>query len=151
MSTGRKVLIGVGNRDRSDDGIGPLVADLVEGATASVVTIVREGDLAVLPLLWEDDDDVVIIDACRCPGAVGSVHQVDPDALESGTSLSTHGMNVTDAVHLARRLGLTPRRLRVFGVVGQSFDHGTLSCEMRRALPDIVDVVLDVLGASRDI
>jgi hydrogenase maturation protease len=145
------LLIGVGNRDRSDDGIGPIVADLVEGATASVLTMVREGDLAVLPLLWNEDDDVVIVDACRCAGSVGSVHQVDPDALMGGTSMSTHGMNVADAVQLAHRLDRAPRRLRVFGVIGKSFDYGTLSCEMRSALPDIVDVMLDVLGVRRDV
>ncbi len=138
----RPVLIGIGNRDRGDDSIGPLVADAVRGRTDRVVTIVREGDLAVLPLLWEDDDDVLIVDACRSDDEVGSVHRIDPDELPIGVELSTHGVSVAEAIQLADRLGRRPARLRMLGVTGRDFGFGPISPPMRRALPAIVDEVL---------
>ncbi len=139
----RRVLIGIGNRDRGDDSIGPLVADAVRGRTDRVVTMVREGDLAVLPLLWEPDDDVVIVDACRADDEPGTIHHIDPDALPIGIGLSTHGVCVAEAIQLARRLGQLPARLRVIGVTGRDFSFGPLSPGLRRRLPAVVEAVLD--------
>ena len=107
----RTVVIGVGHRDRADDGIGPAVVDAIAHRTDQVVTVVREGDLAVLPLLWEADDDVVIVDAVASPGPAGELVELDVDAFGSGAGLSTHGMNVPDAIGLARRLRCLPARL----------------------------------------
>ncbi len=140
---GRRVLIGIGNRDRGDDSIGPLVADAVRGRTDRVVTMVREGDLAVLPLLWEPDDDVMIVDACRSDDEPGTIHHIDPEALPIGVELSTHGVCVAEAIQLARRLGQLPARLRVIGVTGRDFSFGPLSPGLRRRLPAVVEAVLD--------
>ena len=150
---GRTLVIGVGHRDRCDDAVGPIVADLIQGMTDEVDTIVREGDLAVLPLLWEADDDVVIVDAVRSSEAPGSVQELDPSDLASGIGWSTHGMNVADAIELADRLDAMPRRLRVFGVAASRFDHGPMSPQMRGALTDVARDVLAAIGAdplSRD-
>ena len=94
----RTVVIGVGHRDRADDGIGPAVVDALAHRTAQVVTLVREGDLAVLPLLWEAADDVVIVDAIADRGAVGDLCAIDPDELRSAAAVSTHGIDVVDAI-----------------------------------------------------
>jgi hydrogenase maturation protease len=100
----RLVVIGVGHRDRADDGIGPAVVEALGRRFEDVVTLVREGDLAVLPLLWEPDDDVVIIDVIVSAGPIGELSEIDPDHLELSSGMSTHGLNVADAVQLARRL-----------------------------------------------
>jgi hydrogenase maturation protease len=78
-SSGRPLVIGVGHRDRGDDGVGPAVVDALSHRTTQVTTIIREGDLAVLPLLWESDDDVVIVDASfAASGEVGHIHEIGP-------------------------------------------------------------------------
>lgn len=143
---GRRVLIGVGNHDRGDDSIGPLVADAVQSRTDRVVSIDREGDLAVLPLLWEAGDDVLIVDACRSVDAVGTVRLIDPDDLAASSGLSTHGMNVAEAIQLAGRLCRMPNRLRVMGVAGHRFGHEAMSPELRAAFPSVVNAVLTELG-----
>ena len=58
------------------------VVDALAHRTAQVVTLVREGDLAVLPLLWEAADDVVIVDAVRTPigkrnGGLSTLHPAE--------------------------------------------------------------------------
>ncbi len=143
---GRRVLIGVGNHDRGDDSIGPLIADAVQSRTDRVVSIDREGDLAVLPLLWEEGDDVLIVDAYRSSDAVGTVRMIDPDDLAAGGGLSTHGLSVAEAVQLAHRLNRMPNRLRVMGVAGQRFGHEAMSPELRAVFSSVVDAVLAELG-----
>ena len=83
-------MIGVGHRDRADDGIGPAVVDALSHRSDKVTTVVREGDLAVLPLLWEPDDDVVIVDASLAMSAsVGELHELDGALLLLASPAST--------------------------------------------------------------
>lgn len=145
---GRRVLIGVGNHDRGDDSIGPLVADAVQSRTDRVIAIDREGDLAVLPLLWDRGDDVLIVDACRSRNPVGTLRLIDPEDLAESIGLSTHGMSVAEAIELARRLDRMPNRLRLLGVAGRRFGHESMSPELRDAFPSVVDAVLAELGVD---
>ena len=148
---GRIVVIGVGHRDRADDGIGPAVVDALAHRTDAVATLVREGDLAVLPLLWDADDDVVIVDALgRCRLGWRFV-ELDPDDLTASVGLSTHGLSIVDAIELARRLHSLPTRLRVFGVTGRNFEYGPMSRTLHRRLDSIVDELMVELGIADDV
>ena len=144
----RTVVIGVGHRDRADDGIGPALATALGERSDEVVTIVREGDLAVLPLLWEGDDHVVIVDALAGAGSLGQLVELDPDDLTAGTGLSTHGLNIADGIELARRLHRLPAGLRVFGVTGQDFGYGPMSSGLRRRVGSLVEELLHELGVA---
>jgi len=148
---GRIVVIGVGHRDRADDGIGPAVVDALAHRTAQVVTLVREGDLAVLPLLWEAADDVVIVDAIADRGAVGDLCAIDPDELRSAAAVSTHGIDVVDAIELARRLHCMPARLRVFGITARDFGYGPMSRELHHLVDRLADELLNALGCHPDV
>ncbi len=142
---GRLLVIGVGHRDRGDDGIGPAVVDELSHRGAGLTTVVREGDLAVLPLLWEADDDVVIVDATISSGQVGVLHEVHEEDLVAGIGWSTHGMNVSDAIQLARRLKCLPARLRIFGITGKRFGHEPMSAELHHRVHDLADELLTML------
>ncbi len=123
----RLLVIGVGNRDRGDDAVGPIVCDLVGGlGLPHIATLVFEGSVLDLPLHWEPDDRVVIVDAAAPAGRPGRITEVDgletrlivPDAV------STHTIDVggdragagarPDAVgvddHRHRRCGVRVRR-----------------------------------------
>lgn len=142
----RCVVIGVGHRDRADDGIGPAVADALGHRTDQVVTLAREGDLAVLPLLWEADDDVVIIDAVQSSGPVGELCEIRQEDFVSNIGMSTHGLGVADALELARRLDCMPARLRIFGITGSNFGYGSMSRELHHSVDRVADELLGVLG-----
>ncbi len=142
----RIVVIGVGHRNRADDGIGPAVVDALSHRTDRVTTVVREGDLAVLPMLWERDDDVVIVDASLAkPERVGELHEIDSDHLLSSLGLSTHGLNVADAIQLAERIGRAPARLRVVGIGARDFGHGSMSPRLHARVDELVDELLALL------
>ena len=148
---GRVVVIGVGHRDRADDGIGPAVVDALAHRTDEVVTLVREGDLAVLPLLWEPDDDVVIVDAVPDRRAFGDLREIDPAELRSRFGVSTHGLDVVDAIELARRLQCMPARLRVFGITAGDFGYGPMSRELHHRVDQLADELLNELGCEPDV
>lgn len=144
----RLVVIGVGHRDRSDDGIGPAVVDALGQQFDEVIPIVREGDLAVLPMLWEPDDDVAIVDVVISSGPVGQLHEIDPDHLVSGGGMSTHGLNVADGIRLASRLGCLPATLRVSGIGGQKFGYGPISRELCERLDPLIEELAALIGLS---
>ena len=145
--TGRVVVIGVGHRDRADDGIGPAVVDALAHRTDEVVTLVREGDLAVLPA-------VVGARRRRRDRRCGRRPQLRPATSErsippscgSRVGVSTHGLDVVDAIELARRLQCMPARLRVFGITARDFGYGPMSRELHHRVEPLADELLNELG-----
>ena len=142
-------VIGVGNSDRGDDAIGPMVAAAVaDQDPVGVEVVVAEADPSQLIESWDADDTVVLIDAVLDrsePGTVAvfdaAAHPVPADP----TSLSSHGLGIPGTVELARALGRMPERLMVVGVTGQVFDGVGLSPPVERAIPDAVDAVMEVV------
>ncbi len=124
----RVLVVGIGNPDRGDDGIGPLVVRRLAGQVSNDVAIVeRSGDALALIDDWAGRDTVVLVDAAAPASTPGRIHRIDllEEELPSNMSLSsTHAFGVADAVALARALGLLPRRLIVYAIEGARFDHG---------------------------
>ena len=122
------LVVGIGNPDRGDDAIGPMVARLLAGRVApDVVVLERSGDMVGLIEDWSGRDGVILIDAAATADAPGTIHRVDllHDVLPTGLTLaSTHAFGVADAVGLARALGRLPGRLIVYAVAGTEFAPG---------------------------
>ncbi len=123
----RLLVIGVGNRDRGDDAVGPIVCDLVrESDVAGVDLVVFEGAMVDLALHWQSSDDVVIIDAAEPIDHPG--HTVVRDALveplRPPDTVSTHSIDVTAAIELARAIDRLPATLTLVGIEAMSCDHG---------------------------
>lgn len=126
--TGKLLVVGIGNPDRGDDGIGPLVVRRLAGRVSTdVVLIERTGDALALIEDWAGADGVVLVDAAAPGTAPGSIHRIDllRDALPSHLSLSsTHAFGVADAVALARTLGRLPAGITVYAIEGANFTPG---------------------------
>ena len=148
---GRIVVIGVGHRDRADDGIGPAVVDALAHRTDEVVTLVREGDLAVLPAAVGARRRRRDRRCDRRPAArpVTSVRSI-PQQLRSRFGVSTHGLDVVDAIELARRLQCMPARLRVFGITAGDFGYGPMSRELHHRVDQLADELLTSSGVEPD-
>lgn len=136
------MVIGVGNRSRGDDAIGPLVVDELGAREEAITTLICDGDLADLSLRWGPADDVIIVDACCTRSPLGTLHKLEPEQLRSQGAWSTHGVGIAEAVELARLLDRLPRSLQVFGVEARVFDYGPMSTELEHAIPSIVDELL---------
>ena len=143
MTTPDTLVIGVGNPDRGDDGIGHAVARALAGQQRPGIRIkLQSGEALSLITAWEGFDDVVLIDAASSEAPAGTVHAFDATREiipERRFNASSHGFGVTQALELARVLDRVPARCRVFAIEGADFDHGAgLSPALNRQLHTIV-------------
>jgi hydrogenase maturation protease len=140
------MVIGVGNRFRSDDAVGLVVAERLNARHAPSAVVVWERDVLGLGDVWRDADVAVVVDAMASSDPPGSIRRFDVGAAPlscGGFRCSTHGFGVADAVELARSTGALPGRLIVYGVVGQCFDHGDdLSEPVARVVDGLVERIL---------
>jgi len=143
----RRLLIGVGNPDRGDDGAGRAVARRL-AARDDCEFEVREcsGEATSLMDAWGGFDEVVLVDACRGAGPSGSVHRIGPEDVDRVARLqhaSTHSLGVAAALGLARALGALPSRLVIYAIeAGPSREGEGLSAEVARAVHEVVALVL---------
>ncbi len=123
----RPLVVGVGNRDRGDDAVGPIVADAVRSASGGAVEVaVMEGDLSDLALRWRPDQPVIVVDAMlsgRPPGTMVVLDGLRGALGSSSGLLSSHGLGLAEAVRLAELLDRRPASLTVLAIEATAFDH----------------------------
>jgi hydrogenase maturation protease len=150
------LVIGVGNTNRRDDGVGPEVVRRLRSRIGTPDRAVAfEGDGTGLLDLWEDATWVVVVDAVRSGSPPGTVHRIDahgPYSFPSPATSSTHGLSVAEAVRLGRTLGRLPDRLVVYGVEGSDFEPGTgLTAPVEGAVNRVVEsIVRELAGPPPD-
>jgi len=147
------VVIGIGNPFRNDDGIGPAVAAQVEEQhLPGVRVVISDGEPAGLLEAWSGTGLAVVVDAIhRVPASPGSIHRLTASQLETGgTTASSHGLGVPDALRLGRVLGRLPRRVVIFAVEAADTGAGTeLSQPVAAALAEVVAAVVAELRPAR--
>ncbi|MDH3295161.1 MAG: hydrogenase maturation protease [Acidimicrobiia bacterium] len=152
----RLLVIGIGNRHRGDDAIGPLAAEAVGARFPDSVDVeVVAGDPSTLPLRWSTDRDVVVIDAAVVRGSAVPGTLIEFDGLNHRwpveTGISSHGFDLATTIELARRLGRLPASLTVLAV---AIDAGRVehlappSQVIREAVDEVVDRVASLSGLS---
>ncbi len=143
----RRLVIGIGNPERGDDGAGRQVARrLAVRCHDGIETCECGGEATELMDTWSGAEDVVLVDACRGAGPRGSVHRFGPeDALRLARlrHASTHSLGVAAAIGLARALGSLPKRLVIYAIEAGATDEGCgLSPEVDRGVHEVVDLVM---------
>ncbi len=151
------LLLGVGNRMRGDDGVGPAVADGVAELGIEGLEIGTETDpLGLLERLLRPAGHahVVVVDATAPRGRPGRLHvvEVSDDPLAARSSpVGTHGLGLAQVVELARALDLLPPRLTVVGVEAMSWGLGQgLSDPVRDRLAVVVCLTAGLRGEGSD-
>ena len=142
------LVIGVGNRYRRDDGVGPWVADRLRAR--GVRTVEASGEGAGLIDLWNEADTAVVVDAMRSAGVPGSVRRFDARHAEIPERLfaySSHLFGLAEAISLARELDRLPRCLVVYGIEGADFTAGEgLSPAVRTAAEQVTRRVAEEIA-----
>jgi hydrogenase maturation protease len=137
------VVIGVGNRQRGDDGAGLEAVRRVRHCelSSSITVHLHEGEAIALLELWEAADAALLVDTVRSGASPGTIHRLDasqaPLPSPIRTSLS-HTIGIGEAIELARAIGSLPATIRVYGVEGRQFEAGS-------GLADDVAAVIDPL------
>ncbi|AJP60122.1 hypothetical protein UC34_24690 (plasmid) [Pandoraea vervacti] len=148
-------IIGVGNPDRADDGVGCLVARKLVGRLPPDVSIrTHGGDALTLIDEMRGIDALICIDASVARGSPGRVRLLDlaNDRLGSAvTFVSAHSLGLAEAIALAQALGIASRTIFVYAIEGASFELGRpLSAEVDAAAHTVVERVAAQACRLRD-
>ena len=149
----RRLVIGIGNPERGDDGAGREVARrLATRSDCGFETHACGGEATSLMDAWAGASEVVLVDACRGAGPSGSVHSFGPDDALRLTRLrhaSTHSLGVAAAIGLARALGSLPKRLVIHAIEAVATGEGAgLSPEVDRGVQEVVNLVMQDFGCE---
>ena len=124
----RILVLGLGNPDRGDDGIGAAVVAKLEGRLPTGVALrARSGDMLSLIEDWAGFEAVICVDAAAPMGEPGRIHRIDlaRDEIPVGLTVpSSHAFGLAEAVALARALGCAPADIVAFAIEGLCFDGG---------------------------
>ncbi len=150
------LFLGVGNRHRADDGVGPYVAERLTASGAlfkrGVEILPHGGEGATLMFLWEGADKVVVVDAMKSKRKAGFVQRFEPhkEKLETGVfRYSSHLFGLAEAVEMARALGKLPKEMVVFGIEGKVFDFDKpMSRIVEKTARDVAAAVLKEFGVE---
>lgn len=147
------LVIGVGNRDRGDDGVGPHVCDVLRARLdGRLRSVVCEGSIIDLALHWGPGDRVVVVDAMPPgdrPGRTVTIDVTD-DGVSTPSAVSTHEVDVSVAIELARALGRMPSQLVVIGIEAEQADWcAPLSPTVARAAETAADLLVERMSAGQ--
>ena len=121
------MIIGLGNEDRGDDGIGVRVVRRIATLRPDLETRVLAGGGLSLLDAWAGKDEVVLVDVVQTGAPLGSVLRFDATEhpVPSRARASTHSLGIAEAIELARSLGKLPRKVVVIGIEGSRFELGS--------------------------
>ncbi len=143
----RVLVIGLGNPDRGDDGVGPLVVEKLAGLLPTDVAVAPAGaDVLTLMTEWADFDAVICIDAAAPLAAPGRIHRFDlanAELPQHTRSASSHALGLADAIGLARVLRQAPQNIIVFAIEGASFARGaSMTSEVAGAAAEVTACIV---------
>ncbi|MFO0836795.1 MAG: hydrogenase maturation protease [Phycisphaerales bacterium] len=148
------LVLGVGNRLLTDDGVGLELLKLVEDRRSGHPSIeFIDGGTQGLALLGALDarSHVLILDAISPLGdspAPGHVHDIDAGAARATKSTSAHASSVNELLAVAKLLGTMPPEVRLVGVEPEVVKTGIgLSDAVTRALPEAARIACGRLDA----
>ena len=150
----RVAIIGIGNVLTGDDAIGPHVVRVVEAryALPDDVQVIDAGTPGYdLTAFMAGLDAVLLVDAVKAKGAAGELRVYDRAELVAKRpvlAVSPHEPGVREAIMNADFMGVTPKVVRLVGVIPAATATGIgLSAAVRAAVPAAVARVAEELAA----
>jgi hydrogenase maturation protease len=118
------LVIGVGNPDRGDDGVGRVVARLLR---PHMSVVEHNGEATALVDTLRSARHTWLIDAAQSDSPPGTIHRIDctKDIPLLRSTVSSHGFGLAEAIGLARALGTMPPHCIIYAIEGTCFTLGT--------------------------
>ncbi len=150
---GETLVLGVGNRSRGDDGVGPVVAERLSASLPQGVDVAEApADASAIIGAWEGATRVILIDACRSDAPAGAIRRIDVGSQTlpaDPPGCSTHGFGLAAAIDLARALGRLPKSVVIYAIEAETMDHGApLSPAVAAAADEVAARVAAEIGIS---
>jgi len=149
------VVIGLGNRLLSDEGIGLVLLEALARQAAEFPNVdfleLGTGGMALLHVL-AGRKMALILDCAHMGAAPGTLRRFTPDTVrvsDAPPCFSLHEGNVLDLIVLARRVGECPERLIIFGIQPETLAPGAkVSPVLQARLPEYLSVITKELSAE---
>ena len=151
---GGTVIIGMGNRLLSDDGVGfavaAAVAERLKPGMNLTVTELQVGGIRLMEAM-AGYKRAVVVDAMLSGAPPGTVRRFDPkDFVTTKNTFSSHDTDFTTAYDLGRMAGVPlPARVSFWGIEAQEFDlfSERFTAEVAAAVPVAVGrIVAEITG-----
>lgn len=140
-------IIGLGNELRGDDAVGLMAARRIRQEVGDRAEVI-EAEMAGVGLidLMQGARVAILIDAARSGQSPGTIHRLDASAGPIALLMfphSSHALGISEALELARALGVLPPRVIVYGIEAGNMEAGkVLSSPVAKALDEVVERVL---------
>jgi hydrogenase maturation protease len=147
VSPPRTRVLGVGNLLLGDDGVGiHAVEQLAQRNLPSHISIIDAGTPGWgLPMWFEGQEKVIIIDAVRMGEPPGTWKRFDPETVKlfaSGEVLSLHEPGLANGLALAEALGALPEEIVIYGIEPAQCEIAQgLSPAIQQVLPPLVEEI----------
>jgi len=153
-STGRILVLGLGNILLKDEGVGVHIAQMLQELALPHNVEVVDGGTASLDvlLLVPGIEKLVVIDALRAGKEAGTIYKArlkseERDKLEqifsSGSRISLHQVGLIDALAIAERMNCAPKEIAIIGIEPKKIDCGLeLTDDVKQKIPEIINTVL---------
>jgi hydrogenase maturation protease len=138
----RVTIVGIGNEFRGDDSVAiSVLRNLRNSIPAEVKTVELAGDQSNLIELMSDTESLIIVDAVSSPAPAGTIFQINASK-ESFPgdffTVSTHSIDLAQAIELARIMRRLPELVLIYGIVGKVFSFTT---SLSRQVKDSAEAV----------
>lgn len=121
----RVLLVGLGS-SHGDDRIGWLVSARIAEDMKGLKAVQLATPIDLLSLI-SDVDHLVLVDACREAGNIGSAHRWlwPTREIALAQAAGTHAIGLPEVLEMAERLGILPTTVIVWGISGSRFAPGS--------------------------
>jgi hydrogenase maturation protease len=149
--SGDVVVIGIGNRYRRDDGVGPAIATAVYTRAVPGVRILNDvGDPCCILDAWADARLAVVVDAAvATPSVPGRIHRCTINQLQGASAVSSHGVHIATVLALGQAVDRMPADMVLFAIEVSETGYGVgLSPRVAAAIPHAVGAVMSEISSG---
>jgi hydrogenase 3 maturation protease len=142
----RLVIVGIGNSLKSDDGLGVVIVNELQGKTTDNIFLIDCGTVPetyVGPIRNFNPSHILMIDAAEIRSKPGTIRFVLPEEIQ-GLTISTHTLPLNVFAEYLKRE--TNAEIALLAVQPKNLEFGeSLSLEVANAVKSLLDMILDVI------
>ncbi|MCX7837742.1 MAG: hydrogenase 3 maturation endopeptidase HyCI [candidate division WOR-3 bacterium] len=141
------LVVGIGNRDRGDDGIGSLIAErLIKEGWENVLDCERTPENYLSKIVEKKPKKIIFIDACDFDGEIGEIRIFKKEEWQNfkKLSLSTHTLPIPLFLSLIEKLTNSEIYLLGIQVKNTNFSQ-SLSKELNNLFAEIINKVKTII------
>jgi hydrogenase maturation protease len=145
-----RVVIGIGNEYRRDDGVGLTVAEeIAKRELPGLRVLTSIGEPGAILDAWTGASVAVVVDAAVGERSKpGQIRRWAPGDDAESAVVSSHALGLPQTYALGQALGQIPDKLVVFIVDVVNTGHGVgLTPAVAAAIPDVIEAVIAELGS----